>query len=190
MARASVRMSTACVEILCWVDNYHQPYNALLSHHINWSSPPIQGLPGILKTWFSRTTIMKKQTHCWYQALLASHRNPPDAQMVFLLPRHRILVLVIANCNCSVSHAEEHVYFYGVWGYRNTANMDSHRSRKSKGFASLPCVYWRWQYWKVLTYRQSNLAASVHEGRWRCNQCSADAFNRGRSDRNYVGHSS
>ena len=26
---ANVKMSTACVEILCWVDNYHQPYNAL-----------------------------------------------------------------------------------------------------------------------------------------------------------------
>jgi len=26
---ASVKMSTACVESLCWVDNYRQPYNAL-----------------------------------------------------------------------------------------------------------------------------------------------------------------
>jgi len=32
--------------------------------HINWSSPPLQGKPGTIKTWFSRTTIMKKQTHC------------------------------------------------------------------------------------------------------------------------------
>jgi len=41
--------------------------------------------------------------------------------------------------------------------------MDSHRGRKGKGFASLPCVNWRWQHREVLLYRQSNLAASLHE---------------------------
>ena len=30
----------------------------------NWSSPLLQGIPGATKTWCSRTTITKKQTHC------------------------------------------------------------------------------------------------------------------------------
>jgi len=67
--------------------------------------------------------------------------------------------------------------------------MDSHRGRKGKGFASLPCVHWRWQHRKVVLYRQSNPAASLHENRERCNKFSTHAFNRGGSDKNYVGHS-
>ena len=45
--------------------------------------------------------------------------------------------------------------------------MESRRGRKGKGFASLLCVHWRWQHRKVVLYRQSNLAASLHEKRER-----------------------
>jgi len=67
--------------------------------------------------------------------------------------------------------------------------MMSHRVGNRKGFTSDPCLYWRWKQWKVFSYRQSNLAVSVHEGRERCNRFSADTFNRGRNNRHYIGHS-
>lgn len=55
-----------------------------------------------------------------YQAVLASQRNPPDAQMVFFSPDTDVLVLVIANYdlmlkNTSISMASGVVEIEPIW---------------------------------------------------------------------------
>jgi len=91
--------------------------------------------------------------------------------MVFFSPNTDVLLLVIATVT-SCWRTRPFPWPLELWGQ---CKYESHRDRKSKGFASLTCIHWRWQHWKVLSYRQSNLAASQHEGRQRFNHFSADA---------------
>ena len=62
------------------------------------------------------------------------------------------------------------------WSNPSTANMDSSRSTKSKGFAGLLCIFGGRQHWEVLSYKQGHLAASLPQSRLRSRQGFADAF--------------
>ena len=58
-----------------------------------------------------------------YWAVLASHRNTPDAQMVFFSPYTDVLVLVIANYdlmlkNTSISMASGVITIQPIWTAR------------------------------------------------------------------------
>ena len=92
-------------------------------------------------TWSNEDLLFQDNNHeeadtlLIYQAVLASQQNPADAQMVFFSPDTDVLVLIIADYDLMLKNT--------YWCYRDRANMESHRDRKSKGFASLPCVHWR-----------------------------------------------
>jgi len=81
---------------------------------------------------FQNNNHEKADTLLIYQAVLASQRNPPDAQMLFFSPDTDVLMLKYT----SISE------FHGLWGCGDRANMESHRGRKSKSFANLSCVHW------------------------------------------------
>ena len=70
----------------------------------------------------------------------------------------------------------ESIYLYIIFlGNPSKANMESSRSRKSKGFVGLTCIFGGRQHWEVLSYRQCHLAASLPQSRWRSHQGFADA---------------
>lgn len=114
-----------------------------------------------------------------YQAVLASQQNPHDAQLVFFSPDTDVLVLVTANYdlmlkNTSISMASGLVQIEPLWLALG--------KERAKALASLSCIYWGWQYRKVLPHRQGNLAAGLPQSRWIYCQSSADAFGWSRCD--------
>jgi len=119
-----------------------------------------------------------------YQAVMVSQRNPPDAQMVFFSPDTDVLVLAIANCdlilkNTSISMASGVLRIEPIW----TA-IGAERAKALPAFHAFTGADNTGRFSRInkATWLQVYMKAE------RRNQFSTDAFNRGRSDRNYVGH--
>ena len=119
---------------------------------------------------------------------MASQRNPPDAQIVFFSPDTDVLVLAIANYdlmlkNTSISMASGVILIEPIW----TA-IAAERAKALPAFHAFTGAVNTGRFSRIgkATWLQ---VYTLHEGREGCNQFSTDAFNRGRSDRNYVGHS-
>ena len=72
-----------------------------------------------------------------YQAVLASQQNHTDTQMAFFSPDTDVLVLVIANYDLMLKN----MFISTATGVLGIGPIWSHRDRKNKGFASLPCIH-------------------------------------------------
>ena len=98
-----------------------------------------------------------------YQTVFASQRNPPDAQMVFFSPDTDVLVLTVANCdlmlkNTSISMAFGVIRIEPIWTAIGVERAKALLAFHAFTGADKPGRYCR---------MQSNLAASLHEGRER-----------------------
>jgi len=120
-----------------------------------------------------------------YQAVLASQRNQPDAQMVFFSPDTDVLVLAIANYdlmlkNTSISMASGVIRIEPIW----TAIV-AERAKALPAFHAFIGADNTGRFSRIgkASWLQVYMKAE------RRNQFSADDFNRGKSNRNYVGHS-
>jgi len=114
-----------------------------------------------------------------YQAVLASQRNPPDAQMVFFSPDTHVLVFVIANYdlmlqNTSISMVSRVLQIQQIW----TA-IGAERAKALPAFHALTGAdnTGRFSHTGKATWLQLYMKAECE-----CDQFSADAFNRGTSE--------
>src|SRR6218665_852273 len=78
-----------------------------------------------------------------YTTLPWHHSETHRMHKWFSSPQTQMSYSLCVSHSKLLPHAEEHVNFYGLWGWKDRSNMESHRGRKSKGFPSVPCVYWR-----------------------------------------------